>query len=283
MGSLLASEWANAGAAFASKRVSHSVSTEPLWEACLQANGPTPGRDSPASWSPTAFLQSLCGKLACKRTFQRGRGAGFASKRVSRSVSTEPLWEACLQANVPTPGRDSPASWSPTAFLQSRCGKLACKRTCQRRGGSPASWSPTAFLRSRCGKLACKRTRQRRGAFASKRVSHSVSTEPLWEACLQANGPTPGRHSPASGSPTAFLRSRCGRLACKRMGQRRSARIRQQAGLPQRFYRAAVGSLLASERANAEGAIRAAPLTPTKTPAPTVPLLPRWRLPVVAH
>ncbi len=151
------------------------------------------GRDSPASWSPTAFLRSRCGKLACKRTSQRGRG------------------------------RDSPASWSPTAFLRSRCGKLACKRTSQRGRGrdSPASWSPTAFLQSLCGKLACKRTFQRgRGAgFASKLVSHSVSTESLWEACLQANVPA-----------------------------RQGGGIRQQAGLPQRFYRASVGSLLASER-----------------------------------
>ncbi len=184
---------------------------------------------------PRLFYKAAVGSLLASEC-ANAEGREFASKLVSHGFSTRPLWEACLQANVPTPkGENSPASWSPTAFLQGRCGKLACKRMRQRRGGiRQQAGLPRLFYKAAVGSLLASECANAEGReFASKLVSHGFSTRPLWEACLQANVPTPkGESSPASWSPTAFLQGRCGKLACKRMCQRRRARIRQQAGLP---------------------------------------------------
>src|SRR5690606_33651085 len=90
---------------------------------------------------------------------------------------------------------------------------------------SPASWSPT-----------------------------ECATKPLWEACLQANGTTPevGIRQQA-GLPQSVPRSRCGKLACKRMGQRQRPVFASKLVSHRVCHEAAVGSLLASEWDNAGG------------------------------
>jgi alkylated DNA repair dioxygenase AlkB len=265
--------------------------TKPLWEACLQANGTTPevGIRQQAGL-PQSVPRSHCGKLACKRMGQRQRPV-FASKLVSHRV--------CHEAAV-------------GSLLASEWGIVG---GCIRQQG----WLPQIELRSRCGKLACKRMGQRqRPVFASKLVSHRVcheaavgsllaserdnaggrnspaswsptecATKPLWEACLQANGTTPevGIRQQA-GLPQSVPRSHCGKLACKRMRQRRrpyspaswsptecatkplwEACLQANGATPEAVFAsklvshrvchgAAVGSLLASEWANAGGRIR---------------------------
>ncbi len=90
------------------------------------------------------------------------------------------------------------------------------------------------------------------------RVCNGRGYQAALGACPQANTPHQRPHSPASWPPTDPPRSRCGKLAGKRISQHQRAGIRQQAGLPRICHEAAVGSLLASEYPNtrAEGRIR---------------------------
>ncbi len=177
---------------------------------------------------------------------------------VSHRSATKPPWEACWQANIPTPkGRNSPASWAPTDPPRSRCGKLAGKRIPQhqRAGIRQQAGLPRIRHEAAVGSLLASEYPNTRGPeFASMLVSHRSATKPPWEACWQANIPTPkGRNSPASWAPTDPPRSRCGKLAGKRISQHQRAGIRQQAGLPRIRHEAAVGSLLASEYPNTRG------------------------------
>ncbi len=179
---------------------------------------------------------------------------------------------ACLQANTPHQRPHSPAGWLPQFALRSLCGSLLASEYPNQRPHSPAGWLPQFALRSRCGKLTCKRIPQSEAAFASRLAPTDYATKPLWEACLQVNTPIRGRirqqagshrlryeaavgsllaseypnqrpHSPAGWLPQFALRSRCGKLACKRIPHIRG-RIRQQAGSHSLRYKAAVGACL---------------------------------------
>ncbi len=195
---------------------------------------------------PRICHETAVGSLLASE-YPNTRGPEFASKLVSHGSATKPLWEACWQANIPTPeGRNSPASWSPTDLPRNRCGKLAGKRISQhqRAGIRQQAGLPRICHEAAVGSLLASEYPNTRGPeFASKLVSHGSATKPLWEACWQANIPTPeGRNSPASWSPTDLPRSRCGKLAGKRISQHQRAGIRQQAGLPRICHEAAVGS-----------------------------------------
>ncbi len=275
---------------FASKLVSHGVCHEAAVGSLLASEWDNAGgRVRQQAGLPRSVSRSRCGKLACKRMGQRRRPYSPASWSPTE-CATKPLWEACLQANGATPedGIRQQAGL-PRSVPRSRCGKLACKRMGQRRRPySPASWSPT-----------------------------ECAPKPLWEACLQANGSTPeavfasklvshgvcheaavgsllasewdnagGRIRQQAGLPRNVPRSRCGKLACKRMGQCRrpcspaswsrtecapkppwEACLQANGSTPEAVFasklvshgmchEAAVGSLLASEWDNAGGRVR---------------------------
>ncbi len=202
----------------ASKLAPTDHATKPPWEACWQANHQRAGgiRGQLASQLPTEGGHGTAVGIGLGREW--GRRYEFTLDSLASQLPTEgamePLWEAALAANG---AGDMNSRW------------IRWQASFPRKGAMEPLWE-SALGRE----------------FASKLVSHGFSTRPLWEACLQANVPTPkGENSPASWSPTAFLQGRCGKLACKRMRQRRGG-IRQQAGLPRLFYKAAVGSLLAS-------------------------------------
>ncbi len=222
MGSLLASECPTSEGPFASKLVSHSLSTGPLWEACWQAN-------APASKGP------------------------FASELVSHSLATGPLWEACWQANAPRRKGRFASELVSHSLSTGPCGKLACKRMPHvGRAVRQRAGLPQPFYRPAVGSLLASECPTSEGPFASELVSHSLSTGPCGKlACKRMPLRRKGR-SPASWSPTAFPEARCGKLACKRM-PRVGRAVRQRVGLPQPFQRPAVGSLLASECPASEG------------------------------
>ncbi|WP_236564169.1 hypothetical protein, partial [Alcanivorax xiamenensis] len=89
VGSLLASECANAeGRNSPASWSPTDRATKPLWEACWQANAPTPkaGIHQQAGL-PQIVPQSRCGKLAGKR-ITNGRGKQFAAKQSAARASS---------------------------------------------------------------------------------------------------------------------------------------------------------------------------------------------------
>ncbi len=236
----------------------------------LASEYPNQRPHSPAGWLPQFALRSRCGKLTCKRIPQSE--AAFASRLAPTDYATKPLWEACLQVNTPIRGRIRQQAGSHRLRYEAAVGSLLASEYPNQRPHSPAGWLPQFALRSRCGKLTCKRIPQSEAAFASRLAPTDYATKPLWEACLQANTPIRGRirqqagshslpyeaavgslpaseypnqrpHSPAGWLPQFALRSRCGKLACKRIPHIRG-RIRQQAGSHSLRYKAAVGACL---------------------------------------
>ncbi len=169
--------------------------------------------------------------------------------------ATPPLWEACWQANVPaTEAAFASKMVSHRACHGAAVGSLLASECTRNRGRiRQQDGLPQSMPRRRCGKLAGKRMYPQQRPYSPARWSPTEhATPPLWEACWQANVPateaafaskmvshrachgaavgsllasecthTRGRIRQQAGLPQFALRSHCGKLAGKRMRQRR--------------------------------------------------------------
>ncbi len=146
--------------------------TKPPWEACLQANGNAPGGI-------------------------RGQG------RFPRQWATKPLGRLPASQS-PTKGRVRQQAGLPQIMLQSRRGKLACKRMATPREAFAAKAASRGNgLRSRLG--VCPRANPPpKAAFASKLVSHRSCYKAAVGSLLASEWQRPGRHSRPRPLPAAM-------------------------------------------------------------------------------